>query len=115
MPVGGSLHVGTLTIAYPADMTEQPIEDELRRLAEQILAGPDDVAEFAAIHADIYKEQRLIILGMLEVDAMVAGNQGEIDEQHPCLVALRGQFRDRLRRLLAWARDTGRLNSTQRS
>jgi len=70
-------------------MTEQPIEDELRELAKQIVAGPDDVAEFAAIHAETYKEERLIVLGMLGVDAMVAGDEGEIDERHPSLVALR--------------------------
>lgn len=90
-------------------MTERPIEDELRALAEQIASGPDDVAEFAAVHAETYREQRALIRGMLSVDAMVAGYEGEADEQHPSLVALRVQLRDRLRRLLAWARETGRM------
>ena len=95
--------------AYGQAMSERPIEDELRDLAEQIVAGPDDVAEFAAIHAAIYGERRAVIHGMLNVDAMVAGEEREIDEQHPLLVGLRRDLRDRLRRLLAWARKTGRL------
>ena len=90
-------------------MTEQPIEDELRDLAEQLVAGPDDVAEFAAIHAQTYKRERAIILGMLQIDAMVADDGREIDEQHPHLVAVRARFRDRLKSLLQWARETGRV------
>jgi len=90
-------------------MTDQPIENELRAMAEQIAAGPDDVAEFAAIHAQTYREQRAIIHGMLSVDAMVTGDEGDIDEQHPSLVRLREQLRDRLQRLLSWARETGRM------
>ncbi len=90
-------------------MTDRSIEDELRELAEQITTGPDDVAEFAAVHAQTYREQRLLILGMLNVDAMVAGDHREIGEQHPLLVGLRMDLRDRLRRLIAWARQTGRM------
>jgi hypothetical protein len=90
-------------------MTERPIEDEIRELARQIAAGPDDVAEFAAIHAEEYRHRRAVVLGMLNVDAMVAGDGREIDEQHPSLVALRTELRDRLQGLLAWARETGRV------
>lgn len=67
------------------------------------------MAEFAAIHAETYREQGTLMRGMLSVDAMVAGDEGEIDERHPSLVALRDQLRDRLRRLLGWARETGRV------
>lgn len=87
-------------------MSDRSIEDELRELAEEIATGPDAVAEFAAVHAQTYREQRLLILGMLNVDAMVGGDDREIDEQHPLLVALRVELRDRLRRLIAWARQT---------
>src|SRR5262249_24348575 len=94
---------------YASAMTERPIEEELRDLAQQIAAGPDKVAEFAAIHAADYRARRAVILGMLNVDAMVAGDDRPINEQHPHLVALRVQLRDRLRGLLAWARETGRM------
>jgi hypothetical protein len=67
------------------------------------------VAEFAAIHAEAYREQRAVILGMLNVDAMIADDGREIDEQHPSLVALRVELRDRLQSLMVWARDTGRI------
>lgn len=90
-------------------MTEQAIEAEIRALAEQIAAGPDDVAEFAAIHAETYREQRALLRGMLHVDAMVTGDEGDIDEQHPSLVALRVRLRNRLRGLLRWAQETGRM------
>ena len=90
-------------------MTERPIEQELRDLAEQISAGPDEVAEFAAIHAADYRARRAVVLGMLNVDATVACDERPIDEQHPQLVSLRGELRDRLRGLLAWARETGRM------
>lgn len=109
MPDGGRLRAGADAGDYAPSMTERPIEDELRELAEQIVVGPDDVAEFAAIHAETYRVRRAVALGMLHVDAMVAGEDGGIDEQHPQLVALRKDLRDRLRRLLAWARETGRM------
>ena len=82
-------------------MTERPIEEELRDMAEQIIASTDDVAEFAAIHAETYRVRRAVAIGMLQVDAMVAGDDRGIDEQHPQLVALREYLRDRLRGLLA--------------
>lgn len=85
-------------------MTERPIEDELRDLAKQIVAGPDDMAEFAAEIAHLYRERRAVVLGMLAVDAMVARDGRATDEQHLLFVALRADYRDRLRRLLAWAR-----------
>jgi hypothetical protein len=90
-------------------MTERPIEAEIRALAEQIAAGPDDVAEFAAIHAEAYRERRAMALALLHVDAMIAGDGRAIDEQHPSLVALRVELRDRLSGLLAWAHERGRL------
>ena len=66
--------------------------------------GPDDVAELGAEIARLYRERRAVVLVMLNVDAMVGDDEGEIDEQHPRLVALRVNLCDRLRNLLAWAR-----------
>ena len=43
------------------------------------------------------------------VTAMLAGDEQPIDEQHLSLVALRVELRDRLRGLVAWARQTGRI------
>jgi hypothetical protein len=94
-------------ICYPPGMSEQ--HDELRRLAEQVASGPDDVAEFAADVAQIYRRERMVILGLAAVDAMVRGDEREIDESDPRLVAVRERLRDRLKVLLVWARDTGRM------
>jgi len=96
-------------VGYACAMTDRPIEDELRELAEEIVAGPDDVAEFAAIHAETYRVRRAVIIGMLHVDAMIAEEDRGIDEQHPQLVVLREDLRNRLRGLLAWAKETGRM------
>jgi len=40
-------------------MTERPIEDELRELAEQVAAGPDDVADMGADAAAVYRRERM--------------------------------------------------------
>jgi hypothetical protein len=59
-----------------------------------------------------YRVRQAIVLGMLNVDVMLAGDEREIDEQHSQLVTRRVDLRDRLRRLLAWAWETGRLASS---
>lgn len=85
------------------------LHEELRTLAEQIAACEDDaVAEFAADAADRYRAERLIVLGMHGVDAMVSGGP-EIPEDDPRLEAVRVRLRDRLRAILAWARGSGRM------
>ena len=89
-------------------MSEQPI-DELRELAEAIASGPDDVADFGADAAALYRRERLVALGLLGLAAMIDDDERAIDEQHPLLVAVRERLRDRLRELLAWARATGRM------
>jgi hypothetical protein len=53
-------------------------------------------------------------LGMAAVDSMLepgspAQAEVEIDEQDPRLLSCRERLRDRLKSLLAWARQTGRL------
>jgi hypothetical protein len=73
-------------------MPERSLEDESRELAEKIAAGPDDVAEFAAIHAETYRQRRAVVLGMLHVDAMVGlpslvrhrGSSSRIPAELPC-------------------------------
>jgi len=42
-------------------------------------------------------------------DSMVQGGPEEVNEDDPRLVAVRERMRDRLRALLAWARENGRL------
>jgi hypothetical protein len=109
MPDGCRRRAGATAGGYDPAMTDRPIEDDIHELAQQIAAGPDDVAEFAAIHAEAYRERRAMALALLNVDAMIADDGREIDEQHPSLVALRVELRDRLRGLLAWARESGRI------
>ena len=85
------------------------LHDELRTLAEQIAACEDDaVAEFAADAADRYRAERLIVLGLHGVDAMVGGGP-EIAEDDPRLEAVRVRLRDRLRALVEWGKKTGRM------
>ena len=111
----GARHlVGSQLLRQPLEghavsMPERPIDDELRELAEAITSGPDDVADFGADAAALYRRERLVALGLLDVTAMVNDDERAIDEQHPLLVAVRERLRDRLRELLAWARATGRM------
>ena len=93
---------------HAVSMPERPI-DELRELAEAIASGPDDVADFGADAAALYRRERFVALGLLGVTAMIDHDERAIDEQHPRLVAVRERLRDRLRELLAWARATGRM------
>jgi hypothetical protein len=84
------------------------LHDEIRRLAEQIAAGPDDVADLGAVVAVWYSRERLVALGLATVNSMVS-NGPEIDENDPRLVAVQERFRDRLRELVRWAREAGRM------
>jgi uncharacterized membrane protein YccC len=85
-----------------------PLHDELRQLAEQIAAGRDDVADLGAEVAAVYRQERQAALDQVGISAFLRG-QEEIDENDPRLVAVRERLRDRLRSLLAWARQTGRM------
>ena len=95
---------------HAVSMSERPIEDELRELAEAIASGPDDVADFGADAAALYRRERFVALGLLGVTAMIDDDERAIDEQHPLLVAVRERLRDRLRELLTWAKATGRMS-----
>jgi hypothetical protein len=90
-------------------MTEPPIEDEIRTLAERIAAGPDEVADLAADAVQLYRRERMIVLGLIGVDAMVSGDDREVAEIDPRLRAPRERLRDRLRALLAWGKEPGRM------
>src|SRR4051794_9527866 len=81
-------------------MSERSLTDEIHDLAEQVAGAPDIVADLGAEIAHQYLRRRAVILGKLNVDALVAGDERAIDEQHPQLVALREDLRDRLRSLL---------------
>jgi len=52
-------------------MSKCPLEDEIRELAEQLAAAPDVVADLAADAATLYRRERMLVLGMAAVDAMV--------------------------------------------
>jgi hypothetical protein len=92
-----------------------PLHDEIRCLTEQVAAIDDeDVIDSAASIAAWYRRERFVALGLIAVDSMVdadAPAQAEvvIDENDPRLVAVRQRLRDRLRGLLAWARETDRM------
>jgi hypothetical protein len=83
------------------------LEDEIRQLAEQVAAGPDEVADLGAEVAAVYRRERQDALDQAGISAFLSGAE-EIDEQHPALVAVREKLRDRLKSLLAWARESGR-------
>jgi hypothetical protein len=90
-------------------MTNHPLDDEIRELADQLRSAPDDVLDLAADVATRYRRERLIALGLAAVDSLIQDDEREIDENDPRLVAVRERFRDRLRGLLDWARAQGRL------
>jgi hypothetical protein len=92
-----------------------PLHDEIRQLAQQIAAiENEDVIDSAAGIAAWYRRERFVVLGLQAVDSMVhpgAPEQAEveIDEADPRLEAIRVRLRDRLKGLLAWARESGRI------
>jgi hypothetical protein len=89
---------------------EDPLLGEIRQLAEQVAAIDDaDVIDSAASIAAWYRRERFVALGLAAVDSMVSDGPEEIDETDPRLQAVRERLRDRLRALLTWARETGRL------
>lgn len=90
------------------------LHDEIRDLAEQVAGGPDEVADLGADVAAWYRRERLAALGLAAVDSMLepgAPLQAKlvIDENDPRLDAVRLRLRDRLRGVVAWARETGRM------
>ena len=91
-------------------MTEKPLHEELRELAEQVAACDDeDVIDSAASLVTLYKRERFITLGLAAVDSMVTDGPEEIDENDPRLVAVRERLRDRLKALIAWAKEAGKM------
>jgi hypothetical protein len=87
-----------------------PIQDEIREIAEQIAAGPGDVADLGAEITAWYRRHRQNALDLAGISAFLADGE-EIDESHPFLVDGRRQLRDRSRKLLTWARETGRMGN----
>lgn len=86
-----------------------PLLEEVLQLAEQVTAIDDeDVIDSAASIALWYRSERLVALGLAAVDSIMRNGSEEIDEDDPRLVVARQRLRDRLRGLLAWAKDTGR-------
>jgi hypothetical protein len=77
-------------------------------MAEQIAAGPGNVADLGAEIAAWCRRHRQNALDLAGISAFLADGE-EIDESHPMLVAGRTALRDRLKNLLAWARETGRM------
>jgi hypothetical protein len=83
------------------------IEDEIYALAVQLVEGDDTVADLAKTAGDLYAKEKAFALGIAGVNAMIHG--GEVTADHPRLVACRERFRDRLKSLLRWARENGRV------
>ena len=94
-------------VARPWYAVGMTLEDDVRDLVRQLEAAPDEVAELAADAANIYRRERIVLTGMEAVDSMVEGR--EVNENDPRLEAARRRFLDRLKALLTWARETGRM------
>lgn len=74
-----------------------PISDEIHAILSQPL--PPLVKEFAAVHLYQYRE-----------DALAAARaDGETADREQAVAELRLLLRDKLRRLVAWARQSGRM------
>lgn len=95
-------------------MSEE-LHEEIRQLAEQVAAiENEDVIDSAASIAAWYRRETFVALGLAAVDSMTqpdapAYAEVTLDEAGPRLEAVRVRLRDRLKALLAWAKDTGRM------
>ncbi|MCI0457791.1 MAG: hypothetical protein L0Z62_12555 [Gemmataceae bacterium] len=91
-------------------MSDQPLLDELRDLARRLASTDDeDVRDSADIICRDYRRERLVAVGLAAVESMVNDGPDEVDEDDPLLEAVRVRLRDRLRALLLWAKETGRM------
>ncbi len=71
-------------------MSEHPVHDEIRAAAAQVAAIEDaHVINFGGCIARLYKQERMAILGLIGIDAMVSGIEKPHDELDPRLVAVR--------------------------
>jgi hypothetical protein len=91
----------------------EPLHVEIRQLAAQVAAiDHPHVIDSAASIVAWYRRERLAALGLIAVDSMVAPDAPEqaevvIDEGDPRLQSVCICLRDRLKGLMAWARETG--------
>jgi hypothetical protein len=78
-------------------LDSDPVSDEIHDILRQPL--PPIVREFAAVHLDQYRD-----------DALAAARRpGEMADREQAVAELRMILRDKLRRLLTWARQSGRM------
>lgn len=90
-------------------MSENNLHDHIQNLAEQVASSTDeDVLDSGEIIGKLYQRERIYAQGMAMVDSMMQDGP-DIPEDHPRLVAARERLRERLRALLTWARETGRM------
>src|SRR4051812_35074555 len=76
--------------AFRSTLTENPLHDELRELAEQVVSSTDeDVLSSGEDIARLYRRERMVALGLAAVDAMVSDGPDQILEDDPRLVAVR--------------------------
>ena len=78
--------------------------EELKSLAEQIASGPPDVVAAGEEIAALYRKERMAVTGLAGINSMVSGRG-----QDPNLDGPRERMRDRMKTLLAWAKETGRM------
>jgi hypothetical protein len=74
-----------------------PVHDEINGILRQSL--PPIVKEFASVHLYRYRDDALV----------AARTPGSTAEREEAVAALRVNLRDKLRRLLAWAKQSGRM------
>ena len=86
-----------LSVHHPLMSEKSPTFDEIMAMLRQPM--PDDIRQFACIHLYSYRDE-----------AMHAARSDAPRERREALVAeARRRLRDKLRRLLAWAKERGRI------
>ncbi len=95
-----------------AEMDRNPLHDELRELAEVLAASEDpDVIDSREQYAVMYRQERQAAVTLAAIRSMTSGAVYEVVDldSDPAVVACVERLRDRLRALLAWAKETGRM------
>lgn len=85
------------------------LPEEIRVLARVLAESEDaDVRDSIAVLCREYRRRRLVAMGLSAVESMLRDGP-DVDEDDPRVLVVNEWFRDSLKELHRWARDTARL------